>query len=705
MPNPKPISKRIAALAHNLQWAWNPTTRNLFESLDPQIWHATNQSPLATLRMLPESRLAAVNSAPEFASATAQAEKNLSDYLKAKTWFQRTATPAQRRMTTAYFCMEYALHESIPLYAGGLGVLAGDHLKSASDLGIPLVAVGVLWAKGYYQQRVMPSGEVRVRYPRTTFDDIPITNTRKTITLPIGSARVTARIWTAQVGRIPLVLLDTDIPANTPKNRGLTHHLYQAGSEIRIRQEILLGIGGLLALDKLGIKPTVFHLNEGHAAFCALERIRRLVKQGNPIDKATQKIRRTTVFTTHTPVPEGNDRFAPAMTWRYLKKTAEAAGFNRKEFLALGREDPADNKETFCMTVLALRLAERCNGVAELHGETARKMWQRVFNAQSHNDVPIGHVTNGVHPETWLADEARPFYAKHFKPKWNGAGPADDWWKHARKIPAAELWDFRQMLRRKLISDMRKRVREQTLANNPAAAQNQINALFDTLDENALTIGFARRFALYKRAPLVFHDTKRLAKILNSSKRPVQIIFAGKAHPADDAGHAFVAKVKKFTERPEFKGRVFLIENYDMAIGRMLTQGADLWLNTPLRPNEASGTSGMKPPLHAGLNCSILDGWWPEGFNKKNGWTIGNTHPESSRAKQDAADAESLYTLLEKGIVPAFYDRNASGIPVRWAKMMGESMASVCARFSTHRMLAEYAEKYYLPAYAASRSR
>jgi glycogen phosphorylase len=691
------VLKRAEALAHNLWWTWNPIAKRLFESLDPALWRAHHHNPITVLRDLPETRRQTLEQDERFAAHLEQAEAGLKDYLKAKPWFDRTASGKHKKMRVAYYCMEYGLHESLPLYSGGLGVLASDHLKSASDLGIPLIAIGILWRYGYYRQEIVPDNGVRVLYPRYEFGDLPVEDTGKEINVPIGRATVRAKIWKLQVGRVPLYLLDCDVPENKPADRKLTHNLYGGDNEHRIRQEVLLGVGGMMALDALKEDVTVHHLNEGHAAFAGLERVRRLVEAGHDFEDAVQEVRKGSVFTTHTPVPAGNDRFDVPMFSKYMAGYARAMGIPKKQLLALGREDESDANESFCMTVLALKLAEHCNGVAELHGDTSRKMWMRVFDAKTPNDVPIGHVTNGIHPETWIADEARPFYDKHLKPKWIGAGPDDDWWAKAPKVNPEALWDLRQLLRRKLIGELRTKLRDQLVYHS--ADQEFVNELYATLNEDALTIGFARRFATYKRAPLIFKDQKRLAKIMSDAKRPVQLIFAGKAHPADAEGNAFVQQVTEFTRKGPFRGRVFILQNYDTAIGRLLTQGCDLWLNNPIRPMEASGTSGMKPCLNGGLNCSILDGWWPEGYNGKNGWAIGDGTEQPSRAKQDKYDAEEIYRLLEQEIVPAFYERSAAGVPREWVKRAAEAMRSCCGKFSTHRMLADYCEGYYLPAH------
>ena len=692
------VLERVEALSKNLWWCWNTPAKRLIESLDPALYRAMGNNPIKTLRHLAPTRREVLATDPSFEHRLADVEAELDRYLETETWFERTAGDGHHDLQVAYFCMEYGLQECFPLYAGGLGVLAGDHLKSASDLGVPLVALGVLWKKGYYRQEVTDDGGVRVLYPENDFNELPIHDTGVYFTVAIGKSQVVVKLWRAEVGRVPLYLMDTDLPENTPRNRELTHFLYAGGDpQYRVRQEMLLGVGGLAALEALGIEPTVVHLNEGHAAFCGLERLRALVEEeGWLLDDAVAHIRGTTVFTTHTPVPEGNDRFDPGMVYRYIKPFTDALGLDRDRALAMGREDPTNRDEPYCMTVLALKLAEHCNGVAELHGATARKMWMKTYDAQSPDEVPIGHVTNGVHPQTWISDDAHDFYDGYLGPDWVGAGPEDDWWADVSSIPTDELWKLRNRLRRRLVSYMRERIREQVLYHEGSEAE--IEYLYDSLREDALTIGFARRFALYKRAPLIFTERSRLAAMLNDPKRPVQIIFAGKAHPMDEAGHEYVKKVYEMSQLPEFRGKIFLLQNYDLEIGRMLTQGCDLWLNNPLRPMEASGTSGMKCPLNAGLNCSILDGWWPEGYNGRNGFSLGEEQ-FSSRAKQDRHDAERIYEVLANEVIPEFYDRGRGDVPRAWMRRVVNAMKSQCAAFSSHRMLAEYTNGYYLPAH------
>ena len=690
------LFERLTALARNLRWAWHPDSQRLFGAMDPALWRATNQNPLKTLRLLSPERRDALQNDKRFEQHLGRCEGELKDYLGARTWFDQSVKIAGRKPLIAYFCAEFAVHESLPQYSGGLGVLAGDHIKSVSDLGIPLIGVGLLYRNGFYTQEFRPDGSTRVIYPQVDFNDEPIHDTGKIIAVPMARASINAKIWRQDVGRTSIYLLDCDIPQNRPGDRKLTRHLYGGDRQYRIRQEILLGVGGLIALDAMKLKPTVIHMNEGHAAFAALHRVAALRKRGLTLREAEAQIRASNCFTTHTPVPAGNDRFHPKLALKYIAQYAKPLGISEQELLGLGRENPLDKNEEFCMTVLALRLSRQCNGVSKLHGEVSRTMWMNVYGAISPDQVPIGHVTNGIHSQSWLAPEMRNLYDKYIKPNWNDASPKFDPWARTDRIPAAELWAARRMLRQRMIHFIRQKLVDQTLRQNGPAEELAI--AHETLDPDALTIGFARRFATYKRAPLIFREAKRLAKILGNPKRPVQLVFAGKAHPQDLGGQQFAQEIYRHAREEAFRGRVVLVDDYDMQVGRMLTSGCDVWLNNPLRPQEASGTSGMKPPLHGGLNCSILDGWWPEAFNGKNGWAIGDGRQFSDQKKQDRYDAQCIYELLEKQVVPAFYTRDANGLPHKWIAMMRQSMRTVCGQFSTHRMLGEYWTKYYAPA-------
>ena len=689
---PRNVMVRVNAVARNLWWSWNPDAQRLFAALDPVQWEATDHNPIRVLRSLSSQRRDALAEDADFLAALRTCERQLADYLRAKTWFQCTATPRQKRVRVAYFCAEFGLHECLPQYAGGLGVLAGDHLKSASDLGIPLVGVGLLYRGGYYRQELRRDGTTRAVFPHHDFANWPIEDTRTTIEVPIAKRRVRVRIWNVQVGRVPLYLLDTDLPANRPRDRQITARLYGGDTETRIQQEIVLGIGGVRALQKLGIRPTVFHQNEGHAAFCGLERLRQLRQGGLSMARAIAEVNASSVFTTHTPVSAGHDRYPPPLLRKYLDNLTDELGVETKQWLGLGRVNPDNTKEPFCMTVLALLLSGECNGVSKIHGRVSREMWKDVFTARRAATVPIGHITNGIHTATWLAPEMRTLYDKYLRPRWVGGAPTDDPWQRSDQIPPAELWHVRNLLRRKLVQFVRERLTQQI--QRRCEPQSELTAALETFDENALTIGFARRFATYKRAPLIFRNAQRLAAILSHSERPVQLVFAGKAHPADLGGQQLVQRIYRLARRAGFRGRVALLENYNLHMGRVLTAGCDVWLNNPVRPQEASGTSGMKPPLHGGLNCSILDGWWPEAYNGRNGWAIGNGQSETNAAKQAQREAEAIYELLEGEIVPLFYDRDRQGIPRRWVRRMVASMKTVCGQFNTHRMLAEYLELY-----------
>lgn len=689
------LLRRVRALAMNLWWSWDPAPQRLFAALDPVRWDATDQNPIATLAGLSEPRIAELTRDAAFLEQLAESEGRLSAYLKTPTWF---AGRKQGAMLVAYFSAEFAIHESLQQYAGGLGVLAGDHLKAASDLGVPLVGVGLLYRCGYYRQSFAPDGATRVTYPEYDFSLLPIENTGRQVRVPMGARSVLVNIWKAQAGRTALYLLDSDHPANRPADRGITRHLYGGDNETRIQQEIILGVGGVMALKELGLRPTVYHLNEGHAAFSALERYRQL-RATSSAEKALQTVRASTVFTTHTPVPAGHDRFEPRLMKKYL---GPHMGGDANEWLPLGREVEGDPTAPFCMTALALRLAERCNGVSKLHGAVSREMWRGLYGGLKESDVPIGSVTNGVHSPTWTATEARALVERRLKVKWQSLAPDANPWRDAGRIPLAEMWELRRRLRKRLVHFVRARLLVQ--AQRQCAGHDEIQAALHALDEDALTIGFARRFATYKRAPLAFLDAKRLSRILNDAQRPVQLIFAGKAHPKDMGGQEFAQRVYQLAHKNGLRGKVVILEDYDMRVGRELTSGCDVWLNNPIRPMEASGTSGMKPPLQGGLNCSILDGWWPEAYDGRNGWKIGDENVRAGAA-QDRHDATSIYELLEKEIVPLFYRRDREGVPREWVKRMLRSMQTVCGAFSAARMVGEYTRDYYLPAHQAAVAR
>ena len=694
----KEMRRDLLKIANDLWWSWNEIAQRPFAALDPIVWEASNHDPLAVLRQVDEPVFAARCADADFCALVKAAHDAHRAYHGTVAWFEQQAFADAKGLHIAYFCSEFAIHESLQQYSGGLGVLAGDHLKSASDLGIPLTAVGLLYQQGYYLQQLRADGTTRVIEPRWDPRRMPLEDTGVDIRVPIGDRKVEVRLWTMRVGRVKAVLMDTDRKANRPKDRRLTEGLYKGEPELRMRQQVLLGVGGVMALKALGIKASVFHLNEGHAAFASVARLAQLRRKGESLEDALQRIRASTVFTTHTPVPAGHDRYDAEMVADALQPCWREAGLARRAFLDMGSERPADPKAPFCMTVLALRTAEHVNGVAALHGRVSREMWQQVYGVADAAMVPIGHVTNGVHARTWLAPEAETFWKRSIGLDLDTIERGKDPWAAAEKADAGEFWAMRSQLRARLVQFIRERLARQ--ARRRGEAPEVVLRASQAFDPNALTIGFARRFATYKRAPLIFREPERLRRILSDSKRPLQIVFAGKAHPRDRDGQAYAAEVHRWTREQGFEGRVALIEEYDMHVGRMLVSGCDVWLNNPLRPHEASGTSGMKPPMHGGVNLSILDGWWPESFDGRNGWAIGDGSEGTDREKQDALDAESLYALLETEVVPSFYQHDRAGLPQDWIARALHSVATVPGRFNTHRMVAEYLEKSYLPANA-----
>ena len=608
----------------------------------------------------------------------------------------------------AYFSAEFGVTECLSIFAGGLGILAGDHLKASSDLGVPLVGVGLLYQQGYFRQYLNAAGWQQESYDDNDFHNLPLTRVKDAIVsvdFPDGTVR--AQVWRADVGRIALYLLDTNIEGNSPASRDITDQLYGGDNEMRLRQEILLGIGGYRALVHLGIEPSVFHMNEGHSAFLSLERIRHLMETRRlSFDEARTIASAALVFTTHTPVAAGHDYFSPDLMHRYFGGYAARLGIEWHEFLALGRQNTNDPSEQFCMTVLALRLASASNGVSRLHGEVSRNMWRNLWPGVPLNEIPIGHVTNGVHFRSWVSAEMNLLYDRYLGPKWRQEPQDADLWKRIDSMPGEELWRTHERRRERLVSYCRRRLREQLVARG--AQKSELDAAEDVLDPEALTIGFARRFATYKRATLILRDPERLKSILNNAQRPVQIIFAGKAHPRDQAGKEFIQQLIQFARQPEFRRRMVFLEDYDMAVTRSLVQGADVWLNTPRRPLEASGTSGMKAVANGGLNLSILDGWWDEAWRKAEadqlrvGWAIGAGEPYDDPAYQDGVEAEALYNLLENDVVPSFYERRADAIPRRWLAAMKDSLRSLAPEYNMHRMVRQYTEEYYTVAHQRS---
>jgi starch phosphorylase len=607
-------------------------------------------------------------------------------------------------MKVAYFSMEFGLHESLPVYSGGLGILAGDHLKSASDLGLPLVGVGLLYRQGYFRQYLNNEGWQQEYYPENDFYNLPLTLERDekgvplSVELEFGPRRFKVHIWRVQVGRVPLYLLDTNLEENSSDDRLITAQLYGGDQEMRILQEILLGIGGIRALRALGIIPNVCHMNEGHAAFLALERIRLLMeKRGVRFEEAREIVSAGNVFTTHTPVEAGIDHFPADLLERYFGKYYRLLGLSRDEFLGLGRQNPKNSQEVFCMAVLALKLAGHANGVSELHGEVSRKMWKNTWPELPEEQLPLSSITNGVHTRTWMSNHMASLLVRYLGTRWLDDPTDHNVWRRVSKIPDAELWRTRQSCRERLVDFARKRLKEQMV--KVGATVKEIATAEEVLDPEVLTIGFARRFATYKRVTLLMRDLDRLARILNNPEMPVQIIFAGKAHPQDQEGKELIRQINQISDLERFRHRIVFIEDYDMEVARHLVQGADVWLNTPRRPLEASGTSGMKVAFNGGLNMSILDGWWCEGYQGNNGWAIGKGEVYEDSEYQNQVESRATYDLLEKEIVPHFYDRGSDGIPRSWIATMKASIQSLCPVFSTDRMVQEYASRSYIPSY------
>jgi starch phosphorylase len=692
----------LRQLAYNMWWTWNPPATDLFRRLDVDLWRRVNHNPLALLWQISQARLEQAAEDDAYIAQLCRVMDNFYVYTNARTWFE-DAFPEEKDLLVGYFSAEFGLHESLPIYSGGLGVLAGDHLKSASDLGIPLVAVGLAYRQGYFTQQLTEDGWQLESYP--TYDPhqwcaAPVKDqdgNQQRVTVQLGTQTLTAAIWLAHVGRVRLYLLDADLPENPPELRAITARLYGGDRTMRIRQEILLGIGGMRALNALNIAPTVFHMNEGHAAFLALERVRTsMQKHGLSYREAREVVFGGNIFTTHTPVPAGIDRFEPKLVQRELGWMAHELGIGGDDLLALGREGNSQENEEFCMPLLALRMAYRSNGVSALHGEVAREMWQDYWSGIPRDEVPISSVTNGVHTRTWTGPTMTELFEQYIGPGWPEATADDPMWERVDEIPDGELWRVHVRRREWMIVALRRRLRDQLKGRGAPPAE--IKTAEEVLDPEALTVGFARRFAPYKRATLLFRNVERLKALVTNNERPIQFIFAGKAHPHDGAGKELIKQIALICARPEFKRRIVFLENYDISLARVMVQGVDVWLNNPLRLHEASGTSGMKVPANGGLNLSCLDGWWPEAYNGENGWAIGDGRVYDDLAYQDHVECESLYNLLEREIIPLFYDRTTDALPRKWIARVKESIKTIVPQFNTNRMLRDYTEQMYLPA-------
>lgn len=703
-PDLPPQLAPLDDIAHDLWYSWNRDAVELFARLDAPTWEASRRNPVKTLATVPQSTLDAAARDESFVAEMERVHKALLAYRAADGWFADVATGDLDDLSIAYFSLEFGLDQALPIYSGGLGVLAGDHLKSASDLGLPLVGVGLLYGHGYFNQALNLDGWQQELYPANDWTQMPVrreldaAGVQLTITVTMGGIPVTAAVWRAQVGRVPLYLLDTDIEANPPELRGITSSLYGGDRELRLRQELLLGIGGVRALTALGIAPTVFHMNEGHSALLILERVRQLMAGGTTYGGAMEQVAASTVFTTHTPVPAGNEVFDPALLRPYLEPIVTELGLSWEAFLDLGQL-PGQAESEFGMTPLALRSSVVANGVSKLHGEVSRQMWHTIWPDLPVNEVPITSITNGVHPRTWLSREMGQLLDRYVGPRLASAPQDDEVWKRAESIPPGELWRVRQRRRERLVLVTRKRLRQQLERRGASGAA--LRAADELLRPDILTIGFARRFATYKRATLLFRQPERLAKLITDPTRPVQFIFAGKAHPADQPGKELIQQIVRFTQSPHAHQRLVFIEDYEMGLSRHLVAGCDVWLNAPRRPMEASGTSGMKAAINGTLNLSIPDGWWVEGYRPEVGWSIGTGEEYADPEEQDAVECDALFNLLEQEVIPTFYNRDANGLPRAWVAKMAASIAHLGAMFNTHRMVKEYAERSYFIAHRA----
>lgn len=706
--------EKLYELAYNLWWSWTPSARSLFAAIDSGKW-AHYRNPVEVLINVDPRHWYALLADESFLSRYRNLTEQLDEYTHSvdQSWFARHHGH-YRGGPVAYFSMEYGLHQSLAIYSGGLGVLSGDHCKSASDLGLPMVAVGLLYRRGYFKQTIDAEGVQQHIYPDYDFTRLPLrpvatgTGREVVVSVPFPGRDIKAKLWLAQIGRVPLILLDTDLYENDPADRPITYQLYVRGREMRLVQEYLLGVGGARALEALGINPSVWHLNEGHSVFLQLERLRRLVaKTGQDAKSALEQLRHNAVFTTHTPVPAGNEQFDGDLVRKYLQGVCDEVGLPADDFHHLGQAHDGD--AAFNLTALAIRTTSWTNGVSKLNAEVTSNMWRHVFTADPYladsleksGDPPIRPITNGVHTSTWIGRELEEVLQKYLGPRWHELLLVPTGWDRVYEIPNKELWSAHRSQKARLGRFVREVFREQLARHG--SSPDELRAVSSFFDPDALIVGFARRFATYKRAKLIFSDLERLRGLLFNDERPVQLLFAGKAHPADRPGQQLIQRIFELS-KGEFAGRVFFLENYDMRMGQMLVQGVDVWLNNPRRPLEASGTSGQKVALNGGLNFSILDGWWPEGFvHGKNGWAIGREDHGGDENAQDWSDVNHLYETLGDVIVPLFYERDPQDLPHRWLEMMKSSIATLTSAFSADRMVRDYIEKSYLPAYERGR--
>ena len=690
--------KPLEEIARNLWLSWNFDAVQLFIRLDYDAWLQSQQSPIRTLGMVSQDRLVEAAKDDSYLAALKEVYDRFQRYKKGDTWYRGT-----KKEVVAYFSMEYGMDVSLPIYSGGLGILSGDHMKTSSDMGLPLVGIGLLYRQGYFKQLLNADGFQQESYPENDWYNMPVE--RKTdkngvpvkISVDLAGRQAIAQIWEVKVGRSSLYLLDTNIDENAQDFRNITATLYGGDKETRIQQEILLGIGGIRALRALGINPSAAHMNEGHAAFLGLERIREIMEEKSfSFDEAREAVWPTNIFTTHTPVPAGNERFDIGLIEKYFRSWTTILGISWNDFLALGRERPYDDHESFCMTVLALKMAAYANGVSRLHGDVSRGMWKGLWPGLPLEEVPIGHVTNGVHPRTWISSNMTDLLDRYFGPHFEDEPTDLAVWERMDRISDEELWRTHERRRERLVAFARDRIRQNLKRNG--AVERRIQQAEDALSPYALTLAFARRFATYKRGNLLLRDPERLIHLLKDSERPIQLIFAGKAHPMDMPGKELIRSIIHFAEQHDVQSRIVFLENYDMAMSHYLTSGADVWLNTPRRPLEASGTSGMKAAMNGVLNCSILDGWWDEAYNAEVGWAIGQGEEYEDTNLQDEVESKALYDLLEREVIPLFYQRGRDGLPREWIKRMKTCMREIGQSMSSHRMLMDYSNLFYFPA-------
>ncbi len=699
---PKRIEK-LSTVAGNLWWSWNTEFLRLFQKIDENLWEKCEKNPIRFLKLVSQERLEKIAKDLMFLRDYDRIVEDFENYMRSKnTWFNNTY-PNNRKDLIAYFSAEYGLDETMPIYSGGLGILSGDHLKSASDLGIPLVAVGLLYKQGYFSQKINGYGQQETEYKNVDIYDLPIKPVKDekgddlTIYVKFPKRRLYLKVWQVDVGRVTLYLLDSDIEKNNVEDRDVTLKLYGGDQEMRIRQEIVLGMAGTNLLTRvLKLNPTIFHMNEGHSAFLTLELMKNIMHEKQvSFDVAKDITSASTVFTTHTPVPAGNDIFPIHLVEKYFKDFWPRLGLNREEFLKLGMKPTKELEEGFNMGILALKIAGKKNGVSKLHGAVSRELFGEVWPNIAPAESPISYVTNGIHTCSWLPQKTKNLYNKYLMPYWQDNIHNDEVWTRIKNIPNDKLWEVHMDRKIKLI----KYIKEHTIQRlrRSGYGYEEINEIVSKLNPNALTIGFARRFATYKRATLIFKDLERITQILNDEENPVQLVFAGKAHPADKGGQDLIKYIHEISMMPQFKGKIFVLEDYNIGMSRYLISGVDVWLNNPRRPMEASGTSGQKASVNGVINFSVLDGWWAEGYTQDNGWTIGTNAEYSSYEAQDVADSESMYYTLEEKIIPTYYDKDRNGVSKRWVEIMKNSIITTGGKYSTARMLVDYTSKFYIP--------